>query len=118
MSIVSSTLTAFSPSLGRLPIDKDYKITMGGIEREEVDGSTGQLGYKETFKSPGLMVKVADVAALSKIKLANIVDEPFTIMKNNGETLTLNNAFQKNIIEVGQDGMIELMFSGSEFIEA
>ncbi len=117
MSIVSSTITVDIPSVGRLPIDKDYKITRGGTEREEIDGSTAQLGYKETFKSPGLMVKVADVASLSKLKIANIVGEPITVIKNNGETLTLNNAFQKNIIEVGQDGMIELMFSGTDFIE-
>ncbi len=115
MSRILSTITVFSPSLGRLPIDKDFKITMGGTEREEVDGSTEILGFKETFKSPGLMVKVADVSALSKIKLSNIVDEPITVMKNNGETLTLHNAFQKNIVEVGQDGMIEMMFSGTEF---
>ncbi len=117
MSLVSSTITVDIPSIGRLPIDKNYKITYGGVEREEVDGSTGQLGHKETFKSPGLMVKVADVSALSKLKVANIVDEPITVIKNNAETLTLNNAFQKNIIEVGEDGMIELMFSGTDFIE-
>ncbi len=115
MSAILSTIAVFSPSLGRLPIDKDFKITMGGTEREPVEGSTELLGWKENFKAPGLMIKVADVSALSKIKLANIVDEPITVIKNNGETLTLNNAFQQNIVEVGQDGMIEMMFSGTEF---
>ncbi len=117
MSIVSSTITVDIPSVGRLPIDKNYKITYGGTEREAIDGSTGQLGFKESFKSPELMVKVADVASLSKLKIANIVGEPITIIKNNREILTLNNAFQKNIIAVGEDGMIELMFSGTDFIE-
>jgi len=95
----------------RLRSKEGATLKFGGVEREDVLGDGGVLGYSEKTSAPEIDCTLAHNAAFSAKSFQDITDERVIFETDTGKTYVLANAWCKGALELSK-GEVGLRFGG------
>lgn len=99
----------------QLEVSGGIEVPLTELKREAVMGLAGPAGYKETASEPFVKVSAIFVPGFPIDTLRTNTDMTITAELANGKVYTLSGAFLKGDANAkGEDGTVELEFSGSK----
>ena len=118
MGAITSRATITAGSLGILATKPGTTFNMGNVKRDPVMGDNGVLGYTEKLETaPNIKCTLVDMVETDKEALKNFVDETLLLETNNGQQITLTDAWVGNELEINtEDGTLPVEFYGTELI--
>jgi len=93
----------------RLRSKEGASLKFGGVEREDVLGDAGVLGYSEKITAPEVECTIAHNAAFSLKTFMEITDETVIFETDTGKTYSLRNAWCKGALELSK-GEVKVRF--------
>lgn len=93
----------------RLRSKEGATLKFGGVEREDVLGDAGVLGFAEKIIAPEVECTLAHNAAFSLKTFMDITDEGLHFATDTGKTYSLTNAWCKGALELSK-GEVKVRF--------
>jgi hypothetical protein len=93
----------------RLRSKEGATLKFGGVEREDVLGDAGVLGYAEKVIAPEVECTLAHNAAFSLKSFMDITDESLHFETDTGKIYSMTNAWCKGALELTK-GEVKLRF--------